>query len=247
MAGGYATNETARRSKIVTGYGNDWIDDDDGTYAAWNCWVTAASTACTNYTLDTCSTDGAWNNWVITSNSATSSSNTVVWNAWANQAQMALRDAARSVNQWRDERRAPAPPETAEQRMAREARQVKERAEAEVRAKAYAEKAAKEELERQKAKKRARRLLTSNLTKEQVASLEKFGFFEVMVEGKTYRIRQGTHGNVRLLGSDGKESKSFCIQPNGVPDEDAMLAQKLMLETDEASFLKIANARDLRN
>jgi hypothetical protein len=237
IVSGYAKKKTMTNE--TTGYG--WAYDDDDVAETWGNWVTAACNACSSYTLSSgTSTDGAWNNWVIST--GTSASTSTIWTGWAEQADHAIRAAIRA----RHIVKAP-PPETTEQRIAREERQMKERAEAELRAKAYQEQQKKEQAERDRAKRRARRLLTSNLTKEQHESLEKFGFFEVVVEGKTYRIRQGTHGNVRLLGADGKESKSFCIQPNGVPDEDAMLAQKLMLETDEASFLRIANARDLRN
>lgn len=91
---------------------------------------------------------------------------------------------------------------------------------------------------------RARALLMTNLSPAQRESLEKYRFFDIRIEGKTYRIHQGTHGNVRQV-ENGREIVTFCAQPDGVPAEDAMLAQKLMLETDEAAFLRVANARRL--
>ena len=97
---------------------------------------------------------------------------------------------------------------------------------------------------REAVQKRARELLCRSLTREQRQSLGEHGYFDLNVGGRHYRIRQGTHGNVRLLNG-GQEVTSYCIQPNGVPTEDAMLAQKLLLETDEPSFLRIANARPL--
>lgn len=103
---------------------------------------------------------------------------------------------------------------------------------------------ARERKRSEEVKERARALLTRNLNAEQRDSLERNGYFDLNIGGKHYRIRQGTHGNVRLVVGD-REVTSFCIQPNDVPAEDAMLAQKLLLETDEASFLRIANARQL--
>lgn len=95
------------------------------------------------------------------------------------------------------------------------------------------------------ASKKARRLLYEHLSPPQRKCLRERKFFDVPVGGKVYRIRQGTHGNVRLLDARGHEQVSYCAQPDGVPDEDAMLAQKLMLETDERAFLRVANARGL--
>ncbi len=96
-----------------------------------------------------------------------------------------------------------------------------------------------------------------HLTAEQRKTYEERRYFDVDINGKTYRILHGTHGNVRLLEPsivttpDGQtptlvERVSYCAQPDGVPTEDAMLAQKLMLETDERKFLEIANWTDLR-
>ena len=127
-----------------------------------------------------------------------------------------------------------APVETAAQKQAREAAHVKYLADMKI--KQEAEAAAK-----LAAKGRAKKLLMDTLSKGQRETIEKFGYFDVAVGGKTYRIRQGTHGNVRLLDGTGKEVQKFCVQPDAVPDEDAMLAQKLWLEADEAEFLKVAN------
>ncbi len=98
--------------------------------------------------------------------------------------------------------------------------------------------------EEEQARVRAKALLYSALTRDQQRSLEERKFFELNVGGKTYRIHQGTHGNVRLV-QGGRETTSYCAQPDNVPTEDAMLAQKLMLETDEQAFLRVANARFL--
>lgn len=94
------------------------------------------------------------------------------------------------------------------------------------------------------ARTRARALLMQSLTRDQQRSLEERSYFDLNVGGKHYRIRQGTHGNVRLVQGD-RETVSYCAQPDNVPAEDAMLAQKLMLETDEPAFLRVANARQM--
>jgi hypothetical protein len=99
-------------------------------------------------------------------------------------------------------------------------------------------------------KERAEKLLREALSKEQHKHLKEKGFFELVVHDskkkatRTYRIHQGTHGNVRLV-EGGREVTRYCGQPVGVPVEDAMLAQKLMLETDEEGFLRVANATRL--
>lgn len=99
--------------------------------------------------------------------------------------------------------------------------------------------------EGERARDRARQLLHLALTRDQQRSLEERRFFDMNVNGRTYRIHYGTHGNVRLI-QGGVETRLYCAQPNGVPTEDAMLAQKLMLETDEPAFLRVANERILR-
>lgn len=90
---------------------------------------------------------------------------------------------------------------------------------------------------------RARQLLKANLTLEQTKQLEDKGWFEVLGSlGKRYRVWQGQVRNVIRLGEDGKPIDRLCAHPaEDVPDEDAMLAQKLLLEVDEAAFSAIAN------
>jgi len=105
--------------------------------------------------------------------------------------------------------------------------------------------AAKQRLARIKAE----RLLRDFLTQEQKNDLTKYGFFKLYVkkgeETKVYRIRRGQHRNVDLmeeLGGKLVPRKSLCLHPSmAVPDADAMLVQKLMLETNEDEFLRIAN------
>lgn len=69
-------------------------------------------------------------------------------------------------------------------------------------------------------------------------------FYLTSSSGKRYRIDRGRSQNVRLVEeTTGKVVRTYCAHPvEAVPDPDTMLAQKLMLETDEAAFLRIANA-----
>jgi hypothetical protein len=96
----------------------------------------------------------------------------------------------------------------------------------------------------QAASERARTLLLSMLEVHQREQLQRDKFFEVIARHskRRYRIRQGTHGNVRLLDAQGREVTRYCGQPSGVPTEDCMLAQKLQIEHDEEAFLRAANA-----
>lgn len=108
---------------------------------------------------------------------------------------------------------------------------------------------AAQERERQRieAVERARALLLSNLDPVQRAEYEDTGQFHVHVQTKdgehVYRISDGQAGNVaRVEGT--RITCRYCIHPygGGEPNEDVMLAQKLMLETDEQRFLQVANA-----
>lgn len=97
---------------------------------------------------------------------------------------------------------------------------------------------------REESRLRAEELLLQNLDKEQAAQFQRERAFEVYTQGRTkrYRVGYGTAGNVSLLDGKGVVVAKFCIHPEvACPTEDVMLAQKLLLETDEGTFLKIAN------
>lgn len=99
--------------------------------------------------------------------------------------------------------------------------------------------------DREKAKARAKELLVKHLTPNQRGEYEQHGCFHVVTRKKhRYLIKQGRISNVIRLNKRGKPVRAFCIHPKiFVPDEDTMLTQKLMLETDEDEFLRIANHR----
>lgn len=88
---------------------------------------------------------------------------------------------------------------------------------------------------------RARKLLIECLTDEQRATYQREGYFDVLCQGRTFRIKHGTHGNIAELDRNGKAIARYCVQPNGVPTEDAMLSQKLALELAPAEFFAKAN------
>lgn len=85
---------------------------------------------------------------------------------------------------------------------------------------------------------KARTLLDRALTPEQRRDLCARGCFYVKGRKYTYRIREGTSGNVDALDARGCVISRFCAHPLGrVPVYDVMLAQKLWIETDENMFL----------
>jgi len=103
--------------------------------------------------------------------------------------------------------------------------------------------AAAEAEERKEARERARALLAEHLTARQRRELRDQGWFSLRSSrGGVYRICQGQVQNV-LAEVDGRVARRYCAHPQAVrvPDEDAMLAQKLMLESDEDAFLAVAN------
>ena len=124
----------------------------------------------------------------------------------------------------------PAGLETPEARQAREAAVARWRQQQEA-----------QQAELAEATQRAERLLVEHLAPEQRAAYERDQFFEVVAALARYRIYHD--GGVRRLGEDGREVASYCIHPIGaLPSGDLALAKKLLLETDEVAFLRIANA-----
>lgn len=92
-----------------------------------------------------------------------------------------------------------------------------------------------------KARARAEKILVRHLSEDQKKVLAEKGYFEEEINGKTYRIWRGTHGNIKELDKDKQEVAQLCVQPAGVPTEDAMLAQLLWLRADEKALLRVAN------
>jgi hypothetical protein len=123
----------------------------------------------------------------------------------------------------------------------------KKRIEAQKQREVEAEKRRKEEEKRKKAASvRARELLMANLNENQRKQFEKNGWF--VVEGgkskKSYKVLGDRWaGNVHELCKDKEKIvASLCAHTQtDIPIEDNLLTQKLMLETSEEDFLRIAN------
>jgi hypothetical protein len=169
---------------------------------------------------DSTSTTGTWTTWVSTAtNTATS---TTTWTVWCDMTGGTAGNTAGT--NYVPIYVPPPPPETPEQQRERQARRAREQEEA------------------QQAQARAEELLRDFLTAEQIADLTKSNYFEMISgSGRRYRVYRGRQGNVYLM-EQSKATRKYCIHPDlAVPDPDTMLAQKLLLETDEAAFLRIAN------
>ncbi len=88
---------------------------------------------------------------------------------------------------------------------------------------------------------RAAALLAGSLNETQRQDLEQHQWFEVVGSlGNRYRIHKGASRNIVQLGPDGTVVRALCAAPRDVPEADAMLAQKLLIEADELAFAFIA-------
>jgi hypothetical protein len=91
------------------------------------------------------------------------------------------------------------------------------------------------------ASRRARGLLFAHLTAVQRAELERQqGFTVRSPSGRLYRIGIGTVANIEVLDEAGATEYRLCACPKQVPVWGVMLAQKLMLESREPEFLRVA-------
>lgn len=100
------------------------------------------------------------------------------------------------------------------------------------------------------AQRKAERLLLQHLTSEQRDEYTRLKRFTVIgSDGRLYRVNRGRTGNVELIEATNEgvfALERFCIHPSErVPDEDTMLAQKLLIESDLAAFRRIANITPL--
>lgn len=84
-------------------------------------------------------------------------------------------------------------------------------------------------------------LLVSCLSAAQRAEFQRTRAFTVRgPSGRRYRIGFGTMANIEVLGKSGEVDYRLCAGPVELPTHAVMLAQKLMLESCEAEFLRIA-------
>lgn len=109
----------------------------------------------------------------------------------------------------------------------------------------YQKQCEKEEIKRKAAEVRAEELLIACLSPEQIKQYQQNGYFEADVNDKKYRIKKGRSGNVYLIEA-GKPKYKYCAHPSTwTPDQDVMLSQLLMLQTNEQKFLSTANRTQL--
>ena len=86
-------------------------------------------------------------------------------------------------------------------------------------------------------------MLKEWLSPEQLEQYESYRYFDVTgrQSGKRYRIRYGVGMNINEIDSRGRRLTGLCFVPVGtLVAGDTMLAQKIALETDEASALAVA-------
>lgn len=188
----------------------------------WQVWISTSATA-----------DEIWSGWTT----ATSSTAAVItndragaWTYWVTTNEPII-DYVRQEPTPRPYMQRPSPEDVARQRIERERREAEWRA---------------EQARAAEAEKRAEELLLASITKRQKAQYRKFAWFTVRgASGAQYRIRKGRIGNVDVVEPSGAIVGRLCAHPrDGVPDCDTMLAQKLMLEVDDAAFLRVANRHD---
>lgn len=98
--------------------------------------------------------------------------------------------------------------------------------------------------QKKRAVRKAKKLLTEHLTDEQLVMLAEKDYFELeSSSGRRYRIHRGHSRNILELNAAGQPVNRLCAHSRdlSMPDEDHILVQKLMLETDEAGFRRVAN------
>jgi len=97
--------------------------------------------------------------------------------------------------------------------------------------------------ERTDAERRAQLLISQMLDRQQQEQLTALGFLELrsqLIQGRSYRIPR-RRGQVQVY-EEGRHAGSLCIQPTRwVPDADLILMHKLMIEGNQAEYLRTAN------
>lgn len=164
--------------------------------------------------------DGTTSYWGVWMNDQGTSANTATWTGWTGSS------ASNSYTTGNDF--CPLP-ETEEQRQARLERERVDQ-----------ERRAQERAKRNAADERARLLLEEFLSPTQLKQWIKDGtFFIETPNGKLFKL--GKKGTRELNGKE-QAIASYCIHTKrAVPQCDNILARKLLLETDEGEFRRIAN------
>lgn len=187
-------------------------------------------------------TDNAWSTWNLryTLTTSASSTNDQIWLLWSDTTNCTATTLVSSNDLWgiwhadyQESKEQKAARLVADQQRVEAARlrQIEARARTE------------------EARTKAEILLLGNLTAEQRAEYEEHKHFHVRARsGKRYRIQCGRAHNVFTVRKDGLAVIEHCAHVGAaVPNEDNILAQKLLIEHDEEAFLRTANSRNLRN
>lgn len=211
-------------------YRNRRLTPDRSTYdkVAWREWVITGSITSSNSTTAVTFADTVWHEWNASGTSTRATyrlSYDLPETIWSGQQMVAAYDRCVALTPQ------PTVEEVQARCDARDAAAAEERARREAQVALQAAATAK-----------AEELLVSCLDQEQQAELAESDQFHVTSSaGRRFCIHRGRAGNVSF--GAGRERVTYCIHDNeGLPAADTMLAQKLLLETDEAQFLQIANA-----
>lgn len=193
--------------------------------------------------------DRAWDDWVSTGITTSSNTNTDwVWDRW-HRTYNTIRYSTNSTGTGTGTSTSgyeydPAPPPPSAEELER-----RRRAAAQTRLRQMWERWKREAAsywwrrDRDEAEWRAETLLFECLSDGQRIQYLADKYFTVHTAmGNVYKIEYGNVGNVFLINGDGVSIQKYCIHlVNDEPIPDTMLAQKLLLETDEEQFLSVAN------
>lgn len=195
-----------------------------GTNAIWDHWVDVCTTSL--HTIDSTYADIAWGNWndTYTSTATTSTNDEFVWYEWVQDA---------GVYQPAGRGRVHATPVAHQGRIIRPSVNQPER---------YR----KLEEERKKAALKARDLLMDLIGEDQMKLYEETGRLYVKGNKFDYVVRR--RGGVEKIAKD--KVSDLCVHLSNkykFPDEDNVVALKMMLEGDEDEILRLANESYIRD
>jgi len=94
------------------------------------------------------------------------------------------------------------------------------------------------------AQRRAESLLLELLTPSEYEQVCATGFLEVASPTRTSRVYRVPRGPGQVLVvDDGRVVERHCVQPEygGLPEADVVLMHKLLIQTDEERYLRVAN------
>lgn len=224
-----------------------WVPGNDRVWYRWNkdWWNYTATTTATITPI------GAGTGWSTT---MTAASNTTmsdrVWPSWVEAG--SVRQIYSSDDLWRDwnvKFRYTARPVLTQ---AQRDRLLVEEAHRELRRRQMRDeqnaRAEERRIQRVAAESRAAELLQACLTADEWSHYAEHGELTVMgSSGRVYAIQRGRAHNVFELDAQGRRIREFCGHVrDAVPDDDNVLAQKLLIECDEEEFRRLANVRELR-